>query len=261
MIWFASYPKSGNTWVRTIIQEMVAPGLKPTVAIPSLIKEFPDDAPVFDIMGTRAKIIKTHCHTAHKRLRRITDNVIGVITIHRHPLDVMLSYINFSYVKKNNDNFKGGILKTVTNIIHDGDLDYYVDEFIALDGCKEYSKICRSWSQYYGDWAAVAGDGSHLELCYEELAEYPVEGVERIRTFLRLPPMDIPELLFRVEQQTSLDGRFFWRKKAYNFQDLIPEASIRRFENHFAESLTRLGYRGESVGEARPIRSASLKIF
>lgn len=253
VIWLASYPKSGNTWIRTILQEMIAPGVSATAAIPSLIKKFPEDAPSYDVLGTHSKIVKTHCHTQHKRLRGKSANTVGVITIRRHPLDVLLSYLNFSYVKKKSGNFRNENVKTVEQIVRDGEIDYYIDEFIELDGCKEYNKVCRSWTDYYPAWKEMAANVPHLELCYEEMAENPVKGIEEIRSYLQLPQMDVRQLMSAVEQSTSLDGRFFWRKTAYNFRNLIPESSIDRFERRLANTLQRLGYELQadaSVGRA-----------
>ena len=116
IVWLAAYPKTGSTWLRTIIQQLLAPGVRGKEAIPSLDRDYPQEAPTYAVMNTEAKMLRTHCQPEHKVFQRMIkqrpdDEVIGVMTIQRHPLDVLLSQLNYSFVLGRKQSFKGEELK------------------------------------------------------------------------------------------------------------------------------------------------------
>lgn len=247
IVWLAAYPKTGSTWLRTIIQQLLAPGVRGKEAIPSLDRDYPQEAPTYAVMNTEAKMLRTHCQPEHKVFQRMIkqrpdDEVIGVMTIQRHPLDVLLSQLNYSFVLGRKQSFKGEELKKVEDIVADGEIDHYIDAFIEAGGCPEHVKRCGSYPTFYEKWHGQDPEAPHLHLRYEEMVSDPVAGVAAIQTFLGLPVTDPSELAAKVDDRTQVNGRFFWRKKAYNHRELLPKQSIRRFEEGFADELTQLGY-------------------
>lgn len=243
VIWLASYPKSGNTWLKNIIHAMMKTDMELMEAIPSLHKTMPD-APLLDLMGTKTKLVKTHCHAFSPRLKPVQDKMIGVITIHRHPMDVMLSALNYARWKGKSGWFEDNAIKTVDDIIASGEIGYYVERFIETDGCAEYLGMSGAWSEFIPQWSygADVGNVPHLRMCYELLAQKPQQEMERLRRFLALPEFDYEKLAAQVEGNTALNGGFYWRKRAYNFRGLVPTPLIHRFEKHYARVLGELGY-------------------
>ena len=258
IVWLAAYPKTGSTWLRAIIQQLLAPGVRGKEAIPSLDQDYPEDAPIYNIMGTDAKVLRTHCHPDHRAFKRLAkdrpdDEILGVITIQRHPLDVLLSQLNYSFVLEREQWFEHGVVKKVEDIVRDGEINYYIDAFIEADGCPEHIKRSKSYPGFYSRWQALAPNARHLNLRYEEMVKDPAIGVESIQSFLGLPVADSFELAAKVEGRTKVNGKFYWRKKAFNYRDLLPEASIRRFEEGYSEGLAALGYADEMAGHSTTV--------
>lgn len=247
IIWLAAYPKTGSTWVRTILHQLIAPDARAKDAIPSFDSEYPEDSSTYPLMGTDAKLLRTHCHPDHKVFRameeqRPDDEMLGVITIKRHPLDVLLSQLNYSLVLDRAKSFKDGVPKKVEDIIADGEIEYYVDSFIAANGCPEHAKRCQSYPGFYEKWNSIAPTARRLQLRYEDMVSDPVGGVSAVSRFLGLPEIDPAEIVSSVEKLTQKNGRFFWKKRAYNHRELLPKPAIDRFERAYAEQLQSLGY-------------------
>ena len=70
----------------------------------------------------------------------------------------------------------------------------------------------------------------------------PASAIGSVQAFFDLPQKDAGEVADAVEQRTQVNGKFFWRKKAYNYRQLLPSSSIERFESGFSEQLHALGY-------------------
>lgn len=247
--WLAAYPKTGSTWVRTIIQQLLAPDIRGKEAIPSFHRDYPEDAPTYAILGTDAKLLRTHCYPGHPIFRALveqrSDETVGVITIQRHPLDVLLSQLNYSFIRERKKSFKDGILKKVEDVVADGEIDYYIDEFVKVGGCPEYVGRCQSYRNFYHEWRNLASDVPHLNLRYEDMVRDPIGGIDALGTFFGVRDVNASEVVKQVEKRTQVNGKFFWRKKAYNHRGLLPKKSIQRFEEAYSETLRDLGYHEE----------------
>lgn len=108
VIWVASYPKSGNTWVHGVLRtagkaqgfpqgpmdvyDMISSGLRPDVC-PAVRAEFASHP---------ASVLKTHAVMTESKgvpLHKFEDlelKTAGFIYVYRNPLDLLLSYINFT---------------------------------------------------------------------------------------------------------------------------------------------------------------------
>ncbi len=89
--WLASYPKSGNTWVRFLLYHYLYGELTESAAlgrrIPDVLK---DPLPV---AGEGPMLVKTHWVLSPKMPH--VERTAGAIYVVRHPRDVVLSLINF----------------------------------------------------------------------------------------------------------------------------------------------------------------------
>jgi hypothetical protein len=169
----------------------------------------------------------------------------GVIIIHRHPLDVLLSAMNYSKLKGIDKYFKNDEPKSVEEIIREGELDYYVDKFMENDGVDMYLGSSGSWFDFQRQWERVGQKVPYLRLQYEAFVENPQQGIEQIHEFLGVPydPQKIRDIYEKAEARTALNGRFFWKKRAYNFSEMMPTSTITRFCLEYEEKLAYLGYR------------------
>ncbi|GAN22171.1 sulfotransferase domain protein [Legionella pneumophila] len=243
IIWVAAYPKSESTWLREIINYIISPDMQSMNSIPSFHKQFPEDAPVHNLGNGSARVIRTHFYPGSPRMGGYTGDCIGAITIYRHPLDILLSAINYAKLKNREDYFKNGKIKAVENIIEDNEITYYVDKFIANDGV-EYLHFAGKWSEYQKKWNDFGKQVPYLDLCYEHMVADPKKMVASIFNFFGIDHDDtiIDSVIEKAEIRTKLNGGFFWKKRAYNFKQMLPQNIIDYFYCHYEDQLNYLGY-------------------
>lgn len=52
----------------------------------------------------------------------------------------------------------------------------------------------------------------------------------------------IDSVIEKAEIRTKLNGGFFWKKRAYNFKQMLPQNIIDYFYCHYEDQLNYLGY-------------------
>jgi len=160
-IFLVSFPKSGNTWMRFLIANLLA--VKERVTFSNIECRIPD---VYKNTRNqlaripRPRILKTHEYF-DPRYRQ-------VIYIVRDPRDVVISYYHFH--------------RKTRFIPDDYPIDQYVSRFVngQLD---EYG----TWYENVSSWLATRyGKEGFLLLRYEDLSEHPEEELAKVVRFLRL---------------------------------------------------------------------------
>ena len=167
IVWLASYPKSGNTWMWLFIKSYFNPPKKKFSLNyhkddPIMLEPFPDERMFdklkinyenfFDLsknwvnlqslinLNNKTNYLKTHnamCTINNHKFTNI-QNTLGAIYIVRDPRDVLISYS--SYMEKSMDETLKFMLNKET---------YEVGEFKK----KIYNKtLLGSWSDHYNSW-------------------------------------------------------------------------------------------------------------
>jgi hypothetical protein len=157
-----SYPRSGNTWVRFLIANVMSPDEPATFA------NIEDRIP--DIYKNRGRPLD---HVARPRLLKSHESFDprygAVIYIVRDPRDVVVSYYHYQRkVRRIRDRFP---------------LDRYVARFVS-------GTVARygSWGEHVASWlAAGRGHSAFLLLRYEDLLDHPLRELDRVAAFLHLP--------------------------------------------------------------------------
>jgi hypothetical protein len=161
-VFLVSYPKSGNTWIRFLLANLIFPEQPATFAnIHRLIPDPTDSAKRdFDRLP-RPRIIKSHdCYDP--RYPR-------VIYVVRDPRDVVLS--QYHYHRK------------LRKLEDDSPLEKFVARFLAGETCPH-----GSWGQNIGTWLYTSeGDPRFLLLRYEDLVADTPRELAKIVAFLNLP--------------------------------------------------------------------------
>lgn len=190
LVWLASYPKSGNTWVRAFLHNYILNAETPhsinalvDVTISECAMAFfgtPGEIlPPAEVQARRPQVhealtrlhedlvfVKTHnAHLSAHGVRLITpEATAGAIYIVRDPRDVALSYAAFTG-------------KSVDEII----------DFMAAEGAANASdgtqvfELLSSWSAHALSWVASP---RRLLVRYEDLLADPRRGFGRIIRFL-----------------------------------------------------------------------------
>lgn len=254
LIILASYPKTGSTWLRLLLARMLAPEeAMVRDAIPSLLKHFPANSPRFALKQSDCRILKTHLHRGDHRIREIAGQVKGIITIQRHPLDVMLSTLNYAFLKQHAPSFIGGLPKSVDDVIAAGEMDHYVNVFLENDGMPWHNAQSGSYSSFIRSWREVGQETPYHEVCYERMVEDTEAAAHDLLEFLGvgLSERTVRNAVRAVDQETVLDGQFYWRRRAYNFRTLLHPDLILRFETHYADVLRDNGYATAAANAAK----------
>lgn len=158
-----SYPRSGNTWTRFLIANLLHPEQPATFAnIEHLVPDAEAQSNRMLKQIQRPRYIKSHEYFDH-RYRR-------VIYIVRDPRDVALSYYNFA--------------RKYRHIDDSYPLDRYVDDFVSG---RLSSADWGTWGENVGTWiSARAKDPNFLLLRYEDMIENPARDLSRIAEFFRI---------------------------------------------------------------------------
>lgn len=165
-VMLVSYPKSGNTWVRALIANIISPGLSLSdmeKLIPNIYASSPRDLSKAYIFSFGGRVIKSH-----EAFRPFYGKMIY---IYRDPRDVMISY--FYYLKK-----KGRFSESSYG------LEDFSDPFV--DGKLDRSgKLDRygTWYQNVKSWKELKND-KILFLSYESLLKNTKHEFKRILEFI-----------------------------------------------------------------------------
>lgn len=248
VIILAAYPKTGSTWLRQLTGSIVALEQGAGTAIPSFLKTFPADAPFHTIWGKKRRLVRTHYHPLHPVVVQSKIALSGLISIHRHPLDVLLSALNYEYVRNRGGAFLNDVPKPVERILADGEMEHYLDSFITGDGLSVYANMSGRFSMFQPLWQTAAGSLPSLDLRYEEMTASPMDSIRTIAAFFGRPhdSADLERIFAAVDAATRQDGKFFWSRRAYNYRRLLPPSMIRSFTERYAPVIESLGYGEEA---------------
>jgi len=232
-----SYPKSGNTWMRFLIANLLQQNppvglLGADCLIPSVdakSKKFFDD-----MMSPR--VIKSHFSfiPAYKR----------VIYVVRDPRDVVMSQYHYQ--------IKRGVLEGGAS------LDGFVQRFLKGEVCP-YG----SWGDNVGSWTATRRDDPNfLLLRYEDMLADVTTGATKISNFLGFG-QDAPRIATAVERSslenmrkvekaegkkwdstkgTRQDMSFFRSAKSGEGRATLSRESIERIEKAWGPLMQSVGY-------------------
>lgn len=179
IVWLASYPKSGNTWMRFILTRLILGGVAGSGDVDALIPEaayLPGQRLVMPEDGVA--LLKTHWEMTDRiELMRET---LGFVYLVRNPLDVMVSLFHFNQLR---------YLKGVQSPDQrEASLRRYIEAFIAYKGnpLRGDGGGQTSWVRNTESWLGAGQRYPHVFVRYEDMLENPVNEVKRVLEFLRL---------------------------------------------------------------------------
>ena len=275
IVWLASYPKSGNTWIRSFLCAYLFLDIdKENFSFDVLrhIPSFPnkklfnahglDPKNLQEVAETWIKVqrkinlnkkinfLKTHNASGNYNKHYFTDkdNTLGAIYIVRDPRDVLVSYSR--YIKKN-------IRETLKLIQSDNHIGF-LEDYEGVEG-----EIRGSWSQHYNSWKNF-NIKETIIIKYEDLIEDPFENFLKVINYLnKLFKLKVDEEkikkcikitnfnnLQNLEKKTgykekltnNLEAPFFNTGQAKQWQKELDQKTINRIEKKFEKEMRELNY-------------------
>lgn len=233
-----SYPKSGNTWARLLVSNLLSPDQPADFrTISRLVPEMEAVTKRQLVSMARPRVIKSHFSFDPRYPR--------VIYIVRDPRDVAIS--EYHYQRK------------TRTIADQFPLDEYVSRFIAGKTCPEDG----SWGENVASWIVTRhGDARFLLLHYESLLSDTVGQLARIADFLAI--LATPQRLEKVAELSSADRMrkleatqsdasslmkgsrkdmpFVRAAKSGGWKTDLPGDSVKKIEEAWGPLMVHLGY-------------------
>ena len=279
IIWLASYPKSGNTWVRSMISALIYSnnGLF-NFDLLNYIKQFPSkehlknftndfsdfneiikysiQAQQFINLDNEVKFLKTHHINCKINQYNFTnkENTLATIYIVRDPRNLVSSISN--YYSKSLEDSKDFILKP---------------RFIFGSGKKALNEeknnlktLIGTWSEHYKFWKNE--NKNFLLIKYEDLVNDTFLELNRIIKFLKkfIPIENNNEKINNIIRTTSFETLkhsekkenfneyahdnlgnkkdFFYLGPANKWQNILDKNIIHEIENALSKEMIELGY-------------------
>ena len=275
IIWLASYPKSGNTWIKLFlsaylgnqnasipfdINKMLIPfSLFPTN---KLIKKFNFDFSNFENiaehwiqmqeylnLGTKGNIfVKTHNAMCTINGNKFTNkqNSLGAIYLVRDPRDIIISYSSF---------LKKSYNEVVTSIFNSESF-----EQSNIDGKQFDFTLIGSWSDNYNSWKNYKTIEvliiryedliSDTQNTFTKIIKYlnKIDNIkidnEKIKSCINLTSF---KNLRKIEEEKGFIekgfGEFFFRKgKVGDWKDKLNQDLVKKIEEKFKLEMKELGY-------------------
>ena len=255
-VWLASYPKSGNTFVRFMLYAAIfsppKKSLEVASKIPDIHRPIPSDQP-----ESGELFVKTHFELSpnHPNL----SNTLRAIHIIRNPRDVMLSAINYRILTSDTP------AQSSPGLVAKAFLQAKGDPHWKASGFGTWASNARSWRQT--DLFPV------LNVRYENLKSDPHSELTRMLEFLEIErspeqiqqavtassfdsmrALEIREkrtdkssnhakLLFDGTKNATRKGVYFMNKgKSNQSLDALVPGLDKAFNERFADELKELGY-------------------
>ena len=275
IVWIASYPKSGNTWMRLFIKSYLNDSNKKFSlnnhsddAI--IVETFPNEKKFDELkinykdfndivknwinlqslinLNNKINYLKTHnamCTINNHKFTNI-ENTLGGIHIVRDPRDILVSYSN--YLNENIDE----TLKTMLS-----DHSYEAGEFKNIIYKKS---LMGSWSSHYNSWKKYKSRDTII-IKYEDMVCNTYDTFLRVLNYLnKLINLEINETkIIDAIKQTSFENLknleltegfkenpstnpFFRNGKVGEWKKKLDKEQVQKIEKAFKIEMIELGY-------------------
>jgi hypothetical protein len=236
-VFILSYPKSGNTWTRFLIANLVYPETPADFSNINRLTPDPEALSKRELARMpRPRLLKSHQYFDPRYPR--------VIYIVRDPRDVALSQFHFHRKR---------------GVIEDG---YPVERFVARFVAGETSPYA-SWGENVAGWLVNRQNRpGFLLLRYEDMLEDAARELNKVASFLEIPPdaerirnavqrsaademrklEKTQALLWSSTKDTRQDVPFVRSAKAGGWRTGLTESAVAQLEAAWGHLMTHLGY-------------------
>lgn len=270
ILWLASFPKSGNTWLRAFLANYLADATAP-VPIDDLMRYSLSDAHVWPyarvsgkpaaeladaeivrlrpdvhafLANTSAQTVSVKTHAAFGVIDGVPTHNLAVtaaaVYVARNPLDVVPSFA---------DHYGLSIDRTIEVLADPHAATARTDRLVR--------QVTTSWSLHVESWATAAAVRRHL-VRYEDLVADPAAAFGGVIAFLGLPPdadrlsraiafsrfdeLAAQEARAGFNERSRNSDRFFRAGRAGGWRDVLHADQVARVVRAHGAAMSRLGY-------------------
>jgi hypothetical protein len=274
VVWIASYPKSGNTWLQTVVRHAGKTYGFPNTDLDvyKLINE--KRAPQV-VRGVRPRVspvptavLKTHAvfRNDGKLHPELGLKTAGFVYVMRNPLDMLLSYINFTrqqygkrvdsaeYQKRlfidllgfdkpfSFESWQAMTLESIPRFNLDHALTKFTDNDTNIPGLAGTTRS--SWLEHCRSWHGASSTMPSVILRYEDLLQgassfFPLTKVFR---FTSEQISEAVEAVNTLQHEKKNKQVFFNKMTSFYFREFFSPTVVSRFLAKFEAELKTLGY-------------------
>ena len=184
IVWVASYPKSGNTWLRFLLANLLAQrSLASSEEVRLAVPDIHEGVIGAHLWGPRTTLVKTHW--AFNTQFPLREDTVGIIHLVRHPIATLESNQNYA-INRSGNLLREASEKDVAKLASD-----FVDAFITNGGPAKFQDhgIGRL-EEHAASWSSPVIRTPRIRLRYEDLRDDPTSELKKICRFLQLERSD-----------------------------------------------------------------------
>lgn len=222
-----STPRSGNTWVRTLLARLYD---VPQVAFHSM------EAEDWDGLAPRC-LLQLHAHHTPELQERLNRMGFKVVSLARHPLDVLISILHFSHFESNTARWLEGEAGDEKGLI----LALPNSKEFTHYGCGPRAKALLGLTAEWWDQPAC------INLRYEDLVADPHGRLRWLVDRLGWPPEG--DTIEQAVEACSLDvmrkaspNNHYWKGQPGSWRQFLTADVAQCFATAHQDVSTRLGY-------------------
>jgi hypothetical protein len=256
-VFLASYPRSGNTWLRFVLSELLTQTSIDFDNVDRFIPEMKWHGGAVPILPGDGRLIKTH-----EYYRREYKKAIYIV---RDVRDVCLS----------------AYARTRQIGIADKDFDVYLRSFL-----KGRVSPYGAWAEHVRSWldGPLPGQGKLLVIKFEELRRDPEKALSQMVEFVGVPAVpekvrtalannSVDQMRLKEEKSRKLfkstteEGRFVRKGAVQGWRTVLTPAQLQLFEQSAGAEIARMGYPSAAAVELaasaaankQPVETASVR--
>ena len=183
IVWIASYPRSGNTWLRFLLANLLLPKVERSTQVATTLPDIHRFVTGRHLFGPDRSYIKTHW--AWRPDLPLRENTSSVVYLVRHPIDVVTSALNYGAL------MSGDALRNATPAHIDRFSRDFVGDFVKYGGdAGWYRQGFGTWTENVTGWTEAELPFRRHVVKYEALRAEPQAELAKIARFLNLPVDD-----------------------------------------------------------------------
>lgn len=229
-----STPRSGNTWLRGLLAHLTDSA--------EVAQHTPQEIP-WEELPERV-VLQIHWYPSSDFRRQLHEAGFKVVTITRHPLDLLMSILHFCRHEVQTDRWLDGAEGNERGLVGAAPQDRVVREYAAGPRFRQLLGVSDSW------W-----DLADAAVRYEDLVAAPEETLCRLAGELGLDG-DLDSRVSaavesrRLETMRSTSGNHhYWQGTPGGWRRLLPGRTARRLSVPLADLLAARGYVVDPIPE------------